>query len=183
MARTGEVFSAALGYCYQLLTLDNSPCLPNDLRLESDGQHPLLELLEHPDNFCTVLYNDETHTFEQVITTLTKVIKCSHRDAIEYVTNIDREGRAVVKCSSLHHCNDLKLEIEKYTARHGNRSLKVHVVHAHVIGHQIFAMKLLQWYRAAPPSPPAPPSRPGFDPFRFAGFRTSWRTPRASAGS
>ncbi|MBO8666608.1 ATP-dependent Clp protease adaptor ClpS, partial [Staphylococcus aureus] len=28
------------------------------------------------DRFCTVLCNDETHTFDQVITTLTRFIKC-----------------------------------------------------------------------------------------------------------
>ncbi|XP_077283397.1 ubr1 ubiquitin ligase isoform X2 [Arctopsyche grandis] len=143
-ARTYETFSAALSYCYQLLTLDHSPCLPNDLRLKDNEQDPL-HMLEPMDSFCTVLYNDETHTFEQVITTLTRVIKCSQRDAIEYVTNIDREGRAVVKCATLQHCNELKQEIEKYTSKHGSRSLKVHVVHNHVIAHQIFAMKLLQW--------------------------------------
>ena len=61
----------------------------------------------------------------QVINTLARVIKCTQRDAIEYVTNIDREGRAVVKCSTFQHCNELKTEIERFTARHGNRPLKV----------------------------------------------------------
>jgi hypothetical protein len=61
----------------------------------------------------------------QVITTLARVIKCSQRDAIEFVTNIDREGRAVVKCSTFQHCSELKTDIERFTARHGNRPLKV----------------------------------------------------------
>jgi ATP-dependent Clp protease adapter protein ClpS len=47
--------------------------------------------------FCTVLYNDETHTFDLVIQTLTRALTCSKKDAIEFATTIDREGRSIVK--------------------------------------------------------------------------------------
>ena len=32
-----------------------------------DAERGLLQILDQPDCYCTVLYNDETHTFEQVI--------------------------------------------------------------------------------------------------------------------
>lgn len=80
-----------------------------------------------------------------MINTLSKIVKCSQKDAIEYVTNIDREGRAVVKCSMFQQCQELKTEIERFTSKHGNQPLKVEVVHTHVIAHQVFAMKLLRW--------------------------------------
>lgn len=134
--RTRIVFEAVLWYAYNLLTLEYTA----DLRLR-DSDDDLFDI----DTYCTVLYNDEIHTFEQVINTLNRVIKCQQRNAVEYVTNIDREGRAVVKCSTFLHCNDLKTEIEKYTSRHGNKALKVLVLHAHVVAHQIFSMKLLSW--------------------------------------
>lgn len=60
-----------------------------------------------------------------MITTLVRVVKCSQRDAIDFVTNTDREGRVVVKCSTFQHCTELKTDIERFTARHGNRPLKV----------------------------------------------------------
>lgn len=142
--RARITFSSVLRYTYQLLTLEYSPGLPADLRLKEFEEDPL-SFLCTPDNYCTVLYNDETHTFEQVINTLARVIKCSQRDAIEFVTNIDREGRAVVKCSNFQHCTELKADIERFTSRHGNRPLKVRVVHAHVIAHQLYAMRLLSW--------------------------------------
>lgn len=142
--RARIAFSAVLRYAYQLLTLEYSPGLPADLRLKEAEEEPL-SFTHSPDNYCTVLYNDETHTFEQVINTLARVIKCSQRDAIEFVTNIDREGRAVVKCSTFQHCTELKQEIERFTSRHGNRALKVLVVHAHVVAHQLYAMRLLTW--------------------------------------
>lgn len=142
--RARITFGCVLRYAYDLLTLEYSPGLPADLRLKEAVEDPL-NFLCAPDTYCTVLYNDETHTFEQVINTLARVIKCSQRDAIEFVTNIDREGRAVVKCSTFQHCTELKIEIERYTSRHGNRPLKVSVVHAHVVAHQLYALRLLTW--------------------------------------
>ncbi|XP_043277613.1 E3 ubiquitin-protein ligase UBR2 [Venturia canescens] len=142
--RAVATFEAVLKYCYELLTLEHSPGLPPDLQVKETDEDPL-SLLGTTDTYCTVLFNDETHTFEQVISTLTKVIKCSQKDAIEFVTNIDRDGRAVVKCSDFQHCNELKSDVERFTSRHNNRPLKVLVVHAHVVAHQIFAMKLLGW--------------------------------------
>lgn len=149
--RVRMAFDAVLWYAYELLSMEHSPRIPADLctrdtdiNMDTDITHSLFDM----DTYCTVLYNDETHTFEQVISTLTRVIKCNQKMAIEYVTNIDREGRAVVKCSSFQHCSELKAEIEKYTSRHGNKSLKVLVVHAHVVAHQLYAMKLLAWLQA-----------------------------------
>lgn len=142
--RVRVTFDAVLWYAYHLLTLEHAPSIPADLcpkQPEDDLSHSIFDM----DTYCTVLYNDETHTFEQVINTLTRVIKCNQKVAIEYVTNIDREGRAVVKCSTFQHCSELKAEIKKYTSRHGNKPLKVLVVHAHVVAHQLYAMKLLSW--------------------------------------
>lgn len=137
------VASVCLSYCLRLLTHDHAPGLPNDLRLK-DAERDLLQILDQPDCYCTVLYNDETHTFDQVITTLVRVTKCNHRDSLELVSLIDREGRALVKCNSFQVCDKLKTDIEMFTSRHGP-SLKVLVMHAHVIAHQMFAMKMLQW--------------------------------------
>lgn len=134
--RTRIVFEAVLWYAYRLLSTEQM----NDTIL---GQ--ISNNFFHIDTYCTILYNDEIHTFDQVINTLTRVLKCNQRSSTEYVTSIDREGRAIVKCSSFQHCLDLKSEIEKYTSRHGNKPLKVIVNHAHVIAHQIFALKLLTW--------------------------------------
>ncbi|CAH2087795.1 unnamed protein product [Euphydryas editha] len=143
LERMKFVASVCLSYCFRLLTLDHAPGLPSDLRLK-DNEKDLLQILDQPDCYCTVLYNDETHTFEQVISTLNRVMKCSHRDSVELVSLIDREGRALVKCNSFQVCDKLKNDIEMFTSRHGP-ALKVLVMHAHVIAHQIFAMKLLAW--------------------------------------
>lgn len=135
--RTRIVFEAILGYCHRLLTTEQV----SDIRFSSTADDLLFDI----DMYCTILYNDEVHTFEQVISTLSRVLKCNQRNAIAFVTSIDREGRAVVKCSDFQSCNELRTEIEKYTSRHGNKPLKVIVSHAHIIAHQIYSMKLLAW--------------------------------------
>ena len=49
--------------------------------------------------YCTVIYNDEGHTFDDVITTIIRAADCSREDAIGFATLIDREGRCVVRCA------------------------------------------------------------------------------------
>ncbi|XP_029032051.2 E3 ubiquitin-protein ligase UBR2 [Osmia bicornis bicornis] len=142
--RAVVAFEAVLRYCYEILSLEHTPGLPADLCVKETDDNPL-SLPSTSDHYCTVLFNDETHTFDQVIATLTRVMNCSQRDALEFVTSVDRDGRAVVECSDFQRCKDLKNDIEKFTSRHNNRALKVLVVHVHVIAHQIFAMKLLHW--------------------------------------
>lgn len=58
---------AVLWYCYNLLTLEHVPGLPSDLMPTiRPEKFDSMALYETPDTYCTVLYNDETHTFEQV---------------------------------------------------------------------------------------------------------------------
>lgn len=63
--RARATFRAVLKYAYQLLTLEHSTGLPSDLQVKECHKDPL-DLLDTPDKYCTVLFNDETHTFEQV---------------------------------------------------------------------------------------------------------------------
>ena len=87
------------------------------------------------DLYTTVLYNDEVHTFDEVITTLQRAVdNCDRNQAIRYtwgyfflcmlgfcdslmycsfVSLIDREGRSLVKCSSYQACNEVSWVEEK----------------------------------------------------------------------
>lgn len=144
--RAELIFEYVLRYARALLTLEHPPMLSVDFDCDELLLDDLYSIYRNQeDSFCTVLYNDETHTFDQVITTLTRFIKCPQRESIDYVTSIDREGRAVVKCAGFIQCKDLKEEIEKFTSRHGGKPLKTVVVHSHVIAHQIYALRLLTW--------------------------------------
>ncbi|KAH8300991.1 hypothetical protein KR044_008170 [Drosophila immigrans] len=143
LERAEVCFSAILAFCVNYLQIE-----PNASLQCLDG-----ELTGA--NFCTVLYNDESHTFDQVIQTLTKIAKCRHKDAMEIVAAIDREGRAVVKCDTFKECNDLKTAIENQmippsglltNARH-SQSLRTSVLNINSVACQQFALQLLSWFQ------------------------------------
>ena len=120
--RARLVFSAVLKYAYELLTLDTFMKLPGDLQYKSGENVDLMDdLLEVEDLYVTVLFNDEVHTFDEVIMTLTKALDdCDKTKAINYVSLIDKEGRALVKCSQFQACNEVKRIVERITGRRGN---------------------------------------------------------------
>ena len=123
--RARQVFSAVLKYSYELLTLDTFMKLPGDLQYKSGENVDLMDdLLEVEDMYATVLFNDEVHTFDEVIMTLTKALdNCDRTMAINHVSLIDKEGRALVKCSQFQQCNEVKRIVERITGRRGNTAL------------------------------------------------------------
>lgn len=38
-----------------------------------------------------MLFNDEVHTYEQVIYTLQKAVNCSQKEAVSFATTVDRD--------------------------------------------------------------------------------------------
>lgn len=135
------VMRVVLQYCHQMLTWEHALNLPNDLQFQDKD----MDKNQLPDTYACVLFNDETHTYEQVIETLGKAIGCSKKAAIDYATTIDREGRSIVKCSTFASCNQVRHVIERITSRQASNTLKVLVMHIEVIAHQTFAMRLLSW--------------------------------------
>jgi len=97
------------------------------------------------DVYAAVVYNDEVHTFDEVIGTLPRAADCQKEKAIGFATLIDREGRCLVKCSGFTACTEVKNVCEKMTGRRGGHPLKVVVTLGHVMAHQAFALRLLSW--------------------------------------
>ena len=125
-----------VNYCYEVLTWTEYSTLPEHL----DG------LEDNVANLCmTVLFNDEVHTYEQVIQTLTRSIHCSPKQAMEFATMIDREGRAVIKCSKFVPCKTVREGIERTTKRNGSKPLKCEVMQSQLVAHQTFSIRLLSW--------------------------------------
>uniref|UniRef100_A0A646QGC2 E3 ubiquitin-protein ligase n=1 Tax=Hemiscolopendra marginata TaxID=943146 RepID=A0A646QGC2_9MYRI len=136
VGRAKLILHCVLKYCYQLLTWERANDLPSDLQCKK---------ILSEDSFTTMLFNDEVHTYEQVIQTLHRAIECTQKEAIDYATAIDREGRSIVRCAQFKSCDLARSCIERLTSRHGAKPLKVTVMHTSVVAHQIFAMKLLSW--------------------------------------
>jgi len=94
------VLRILLEYAYKLLTFELTLTVPKDLEVNEDDMSSFPTVVKRfveDELYCTVLYNDETHTFDTVISTLQRALECNQREAIDYATMIDREGRCVVK--------------------------------------------------------------------------------------
>ncbi|KAH9509159.1 E3 ubiquitin-protein ligase ubr2 [Bulinus truncatus] len=130
------VFRCVLKYASTLLTWEDNQVLPLGLKQKIDASSPVYKCM---------LYNDEVHTYDQVINILQRAIDCSQRHALEYATIVDREGRSCVKSGTQEDCESVKQTIERSTSRHGSKALKVEVMIKDLVAHQYFALKILSW--------------------------------------
>ena len=46
---------------------------------------------DRADTYYCMLFNDEVHTYEQVIFTLQKAVNCSQKEAVSFATTVDRD--------------------------------------------------------------------------------------------
>lgn len=56
------------------------------------------------DKCIAFLYNDEVHSYDEVIHTLTHNIKLTHTEAVALATFVDRKGRASTKSGNEDDC-------------------------------------------------------------------------------
>ncbi|XP_038123293.1 E3 ubiquitin-protein ligase UBR1 isoform X2 [Cyprinodon tularosa] len=127
--------------------------------------------------YC-VLYNDEHHSYDQVIYTLQRSVNCDQIEAQTHTTLIDKEGRRAVKRGTLRSCQQAKdlirvnfvfsflilvdisdnLQSEKScnpfcaalqsSSEHISlQPLRVEILHATVMAHQTFALRLGNWFQ------------------------------------
>nr|KAG5712907.1 hypothetical protein BaRGS_007504 [Batillaria attramentaria] len=133
--RAEAVFRLVLEYIVELLIWELGDRLP-------EGLQPCEEL---SDDYHCMLFNDEVHTYDQVINTLQRAIDCTNRQAVEFATIVDREGRSSVKQGTAAECEKVKEIIERSTSRHGSKPLKVMVMHNVLVAHQMFVLRCIDW--------------------------------------
>ncbi|KAI6219878.1 E3 ubiquitin-protein ligase [Aphelenchoides besseyi] len=112
-----------------------------------------LESLRHisNDKFQTVLFNDETHTYDAVIRALVVSIACDEAQAMRLASTVDREGRTVVCYGNREKCDQVKDNVQRRTQRDTNRRtqrtgpLEVRVMSRALIACQTLAVRLLDW--------------------------------------
>ncbi|XP_017289937.1 E3 ubiquitin-protein ligase UBR2 isoform X2 [Kryptolebias marmoratus] len=133
VARAYSIFFIILKYAVDMLTWEQEDQLP-----------PGLEPLERRDTYYCMLFNDEVHTYEQVIYTLQKAVSCSQKEAVSFATTVDRDGRKSVRYGDFQFCDQAKSIIVRNTSRQ-SKPLRVQVMHSSVVAHQCFALKALSW--------------------------------------
>ncbi|CAD5207002.1 unnamed protein product [Bursaphelenchus okinawaensis] len=99
----------------------------------------------------TILFNDETHTYDSVIRALTMSINCDEDQAKKLAAIVDREGRTIVSVGSIESCTMVQDSIRRRTQKDSSRRtqksgpLLVKVMRSSVVACQSFAVYLLQW--------------------------------------
>lgn len=142
---------ASLHYAFMVLSITEDHLLPPplDVYKNVDPQTELGDLLsmsQTKKNCFTVVYNDEVHTYDHVISNLVKIIKCSKMTASIIASTISREGRCLVVNDTLATCNEYSSKIS--SIRDANQGpLKVSCMHGKILAHQEFALRLVEWIR------------------------------------
>lgn len=57
---------------------------------------------ERADTYYCMLFNDEVHTYEQVIYTLQKAVNCSQKEAVSFATTVDRDVSHTITHTRTH---------------------------------------------------------------------------------
>ncbi|XP_033468365.1 E3 ubiquitin-protein ligase UBR2 isoform X2 [Epinephelus lanceolatus] len=133
VSRAFSIFSTILKYAVDMLTWEQEDQLPAGLEPPDRG-----------DTYYCMLFNDEVHTYEQVIYTLQKAVNCSQKEAVSFATTVDRDGRKSVRYGDFQFCDQAKSVIVRNTSRQ-SKPLRVQVMHSSVVAHQCFALKALSW--------------------------------------
>uniref|UniRef100_UPI00398E757E E3 ubiquitin-protein ligase UBR2 n=1 Tax=Pristiophorus japonicus TaxID=55135 RepID=UPI00398E757E len=133
IGRAYNIFAIAFKYAVDMLTWVEEDRLPSGL-----------EPPEKEDTYYCMLFNDEVHTYEQVIYTLQKAVNCTQKEAVSFATTVDRDGRRSVRYGDFQFCDQAKTVIVRNTSRQ-TKPLKVQVMHSSVVAHQGFALKLFIW--------------------------------------
>jgi ATP-dependent Clp protease adaptor protein ClpS len=60
-----------------------------------------------------ILFNDEVHTFDEVIIQITKAIRCTHSKAESLAWEVHNSGKAVVYSGELFKCMEVSGVLEE----------------------------------------------------------------------
>jgi len=82
---------------------------------EVEPAEPGVEVLEEEDDgsgtdepWCVILFNDEVHTFEEVIQQLMKATSCSRSTAEDHAWTVHTEGKAEVYEGTFEECFEVQ---------------------------------------------------------------------------
>ena len=65
------------------------------------------------DSYRVVLFNDEEHTFDEVINQLIKAIRCSRQKAEKHTWEVHTRGRSIVYAGSMFLCLQVSSILEE----------------------------------------------------------------------
>lgn len=77
-----------------------------ELHPEAEKQFEIVDEVETTDKTAcrVILYNDDWHTFDEVIVQLIKAVKCSFEQARDYAFEVHVKGKSIVYSGSMNEC-------------------------------------------------------------------------------
>ncbi|XP_073339559.1 E3 ubiquitin-protein ligase UBR1 isoform X1 [Pagrus major] len=134
--RAGKLFRGLLHYVTDLLVWEENSELSAELQPRTKDNA-----------YYCVLYNDEHHSYDHVIYTLQRSVNCNEAEAQTHTALIDKEGRRAVKRGTLRSCQQAKDLIRSNSEHISLQPLRVEILHAAVMAHQTFALRLGSWFQ------------------------------------
>ncbi|TKS86434.1 E3 ubiquitin-protein ligase UBR1 [Collichthys lucidus] len=134
--RAEKLFQVLLHYVTEFLVWEENLELSAELQLRTKD-----------DAYYCVLYNDEHHSYDHVIYTLQRSVNCNEAEAQTHTALIDKEGRRAVKKGTLRSCQQAKELIKSNSEHISMQALRVEILHATVMAHQTFALRLGSWFQ------------------------------------
>ncbi|PAA52994.1 hypothetical protein BOX15_Mlig008748g1, partial [Macrostomum lignano] len=95
--------------------------------------------------YASVLYNDEVHSYPQVINTLTQCLGVDEHDANHFATVVDNDGRSVVSLSDWASAKKLCSEIRGTIRESSGFELGCYPVRSVSFAYQSMCLYLLSW--------------------------------------
>ncbi len=65
------------------------------------------------DQYRVILFNDEEHTFDDVITQIMKAVRCSRQKAEKHTWEVHNRGRSIVYAGSMFLCLQVSSILEE----------------------------------------------------------------------
>lgn len=92
--------------------------------------------------YVTMLFNDEVHTYDQVINVLSRAIQCTKQEGHEFASLVDREGRTAIRIGTMDLCREAQQTIRLRTL---DIPLKCVIYPSLFVSLQYLAQKLLNY--------------------------------------
>ncbi|XP_008102293.2 E3 ubiquitin-protein ligase UBR1 isoform X2 [Anolis carolinensis] len=134
IAQARKIFPSVIKYIVDMTVWEEEKELPLELMTR-----------EKTDKYYCVVFNDEHHSYDHVIYSLQRTLGCELGEAQLYTTAIDKEGRKAVKKGPYIVCQEAKEDIKKHSSNVSQGALNVKVLHADIMAHQKFALRLGSW--------------------------------------
>ncbi len=67
------------------------------------------------------MFNDEIHSYDQVVRTLKRVLNVDDKRAFEFATVVDKEGRSSIRHGKKAQCDHVKSQVEVCFSRKFSR--------------------------------------------------------------